>query len=805
MLNLGTSCEIVQYQIASRLEVIIFMCSVLCEISSPFRIHSDSNKSPANPPSKSSKSQEKNKLIQRSRNYTAGKLSGRNSQFSSSFSDEDSRDEDCTNSSRKPTHPTTISNRRQIRNGKKLKPFSKIVRLDEQTRDKNSKKFPEQRKPGRFSNQFSRLNHRNGGMQHKSKKDCIKRVENRNRNPSKQKSKFPEPSTKKTASAARDVSSMHTPNYVRTSLKWEQDRGSNSSVETYQDYAHLPSWMETSLTEISDLYSPGERKAETQENSHPMPLTSKWFRDPETGFLTFEPSQSVRDRSGSSLSSSFSPSSQVQCKAEDDVLQELQDKSEDMKSMGLESWMWCPSPSLWVDGQTSPVSRLESVYKQGIFPFVSAEEYVDDISGRIWEEYKTIFLDLQDMKEGDANEAESLTNKECHSSSATNDETDVQKNVWSMLNEKILPYDENSHLLSHRASSPSNKLHVEIANHLHEQPNDIFNFPHASKSIGPASSISSSSLSSQFSTEDAKPVSGHGFDEAIWRYEPNPVGWSDGNDICHGFENIQGGFKFLEDGAFGYPCEKNMPKYSRNSSLKNDRAQDLVQQVRLAGEREPSTWEAYDKKPEESNDDDQRVMNNLVDAMFSDLGFELLYDQQNEFPDDSHSSGVFSRSRHDHSDHMYNMFHMNCNCQAFCVDVRSLFLHSQSQSDSQRKTDLCGDLSIGNLMANPDMAHFSSLLGLDNLLISIANQKEADRSDYLGLSPSRSGNPGLEDGQRRPLLDSITDNEAWKTSLRIGNIWQNISGIRPVNVIYSEKKPLPDPFKLIPSSETHFR
>nr|XP_002119419.1 uncharacterized protein LOC100178956 [Ciona intestinalis] len=62
--------------------------------------------------------------------------------------------------------------------------------------------------------------------------------------------------------------------------------------------------------------------------------------------------------------------------------------------------------------------------------------------------------------------------------------------------------------------------------------------------------------------------------------------------------------------------------------------------------------------------------------------------------------------------------------------------------------------------------------------------------------------PGVAD---KPTLDDcVTRNEAWKTSLRIGNIWQNISGIRPIDIVYSEKQSSSETM-LQPSSLTHFR
>uniref|UniRef100_H2Z725 Uncharacterized protein n=1 Tax=Ciona savignyi TaxID=51511 RepID=H2Z725_CIOSA len=59
---------------------------------------------------------------------------------------------------------------------------------------------------------------------------------------------------------------------------------------------------------------------------------------------------------------------------------------------------------------------------------------------------------------------------------------------------------------------------------------------------------------------------------------------------------------------------------------------------------------------------------------------------------------------------------------------------------------------------------------------------------------------------QKTLDDCVTENEAWKTSLRIGNIWQSISGIRPVDIVYSEKQTSSEGEALLqPSSLTHFR
>lgn len=113
-------------------------------------------------------------------------------------------------------------------------------------------------------------------------------------------------------------------------------------------------------------------------------VSSKWFRDPETGLLTFEPRYQQLEKAKSCYE--ISEFDHLQC------------VNGDCKA--TESWMWCPSPSFWtediekpVEGKLNMQSRLHSVYQQ---TDGNDEKNLDAIPSKFWKKYQSIFLNLDD-------------------------------------------------------------------------------------------------------------------------------------------------------------------------------------------------------------------------------------------------------------------------------------------------------------------------------------------------------------------------------------------------------------------------
>lgn len=102
---------------------------------------------------------------------------------------------------------------------------------------------------------------------------------------------------------------------------------------------------------------------------------SKWFRNPESGLLEFQPAYK---RPASPATSTGSNSSR-----ESDLA------SDDSGSDDSESWLWCPSPSAWRDDLD--LSRFETTYRS---PDPSFQEKIMD---HRLESYKAIFSDVFDL------------------------------------------------------------------------------------------------------------------------------------------------------------------------------------------------------------------------------------------------------------------------------------------------------------------------------------------------------------------------------------------------------------------------
>ena len=104
------------------------------------------------------------------------------------------------------------------------------------------------------------------------------------------------------------------------------------------------------------------------------PARSKWFRNPESGLLEFQPA----------YKRPCSPANSTGSKDSD-----LASSDDSCSSDDSESWLWCPSPSAWRDDLN--LSRFETTYR---CPDPSFQEKVMD---HRLESYKAIFTDIFDF------------------------------------------------------------------------------------------------------------------------------------------------------------------------------------------------------------------------------------------------------------------------------------------------------------------------------------------------------------------------------------------------------------------------
>lgn len=102
---------------------------------------------------------------------------------------------------------------------------------------------------------------------------------------------------------------------------------------------------------------------------------SKWFRNPESGLLEFQPAYKRPSSPAISTGSNSSKESDL--------------ASDDSGCDESESWLWCPSPSAWRDDLD--LSRFETTYR---CPDPSFQEKIMD---HRLESYKAIFTDIFDL------------------------------------------------------------------------------------------------------------------------------------------------------------------------------------------------------------------------------------------------------------------------------------------------------------------------------------------------------------------------------------------------------------------------
>lgn len=619
-----------------------------------------------------------------------------------------------------------------------------------------------------------------------------------------QKRKFPNSSGEVSKPGRENRNTKPLPKGVSCSS--EQDFGYGSE-EFQHDYAHLPSWMETSLIDVSNpyiwnthQYQPFEQEQDLtpseddSENNREMPFSSRWYRDPISGLLTFQPLKSSKEESASPSLTSGRTSTASE--AEDELIDEVNlDSGAD--GPAPESWMWCPSPSLWEDGRNSPVSRLQSVYKRELLS-LGAENHVNDISGRIWEEYKTIFLDLQEMDSGSDHETS-------QSSAESGDEQPSSfSNVWAFSEEDFVSQKSVDFAPKMENIRPS----VFDTPQKDQGSYDIWTEALPSNFGGGKENLPYSNSCVNFHTMSSPIVGelkvgiGSKSDSNLWGYsETTPTcTWSIEDDMpkgdvaMHQDEELA---KMMQNGKFGYICQGLISKNGACDCWKD--ASKGMWSISPKPQMQHTVWGGGDmpavQKPDTPQNEsfEESMMHNLVDALFSDLSFELLFGPRDDEPLYSELEKGIPRFAPGFDPAF----------QTWSFDVRSLFVQTPIENfHSPSNNPWQPQWNIDDLFFKAGFSHMPA--HLDDIFESIA--AEEDCRDLNPWSFEQDALDNAPTNKKTTFLDSITDNEAWKTSLRIGNIWQSIAGIRPVNVIYSENNQGPSTDEqLIPSSETHFR
>ena len=408
--------------------------------------------------------------------------------------------------------------------------------------------------------------------------------------------------------------------------------------------------------DISHIYSMG--LPDFHKNAEEAP-SSKWFRDPLSGCLEFEPAYKNRS------SSDTSPAS-------------------------VESWLWCPSPSLWDDNDDSQ-SRFETIYK----PPVRSSS--DSQACQRWKDYEAIFTDVA--------------------------QDSPYESLSARSDEKFLFIDANNNESFSNPESKDEEIQLQQA--------DLLSVPN-----GP------------------------------WNNDALPL-FVDEDDDCDA------------DGWFYFP--KAATGQSRKEIwLKNSEA--------LQEQNESLIFIRNGFSPVDEQAKKGRLASWLhLDEFLCDLSFQI----QNccnlhwlfgwDLPDEVSS-------------------------KTYPFSFSSPF--SDPQLHFSRLQNIYSSTLIGRETSFNDDDVFNQKLcapGQDDLPWTLVLEE-----DPLALLSNGSyvSQPLRKDSasNKTSLEDCVTENQAWKSSLRIGNMWQTISGIRRVNVLYSEKQIDPeDTPTLPPTSCTHFR
>ena len=420
---------------------------------------------------------------------------------------------------------------------------------------------------------------------------------------------------------------------------------SNSSIE--KDISHLYSIGLPDLCDINRL-------------SEDAP-SSKWFRDPHSGFLEFEPAYKHRS------SSDNSPSS-------------------------VESWLWCPSPSLWDDNDdsfTATQSRFETIYKPSVHSMTS-----DNQACQSWKNYEAIFSAVAQTSP-------------LHNMPKTNFGSNF------VASEK--PYTIDNEAKKDDKQSNASDFAWRRDRLSSEDDGCVFDF------------------TGWFSTSPI-PTTTQSRKE-IWLKNAETQ-----NSRKHNVMLLQDCFDSVENGLSSNEAKKVWNTFD-----------DIF--CSFTGEG----WSSFQHW--------------FFDC---DLSDEILYKMPQLF---------FSFPSSNWNVNEFKSIYTN----SFDSKVDELFGDNYYLLD-QLVDD---DVFSSRICSTSEQSLFSAALFID---------AEEDQPTYPAQKhDSTNSNTSL-------LEECITENQAWKSSLRIGNMWQSISGIRQVNVLYSEKQNGGlETSKLQPSSFTHFR
>ena len=480
---------------------------------------------------------------------------------------------------------------------------------------------------------------------------------------------------------------------------------------------------------------------------------SKWFRDPESGFLEFEP---VYKRS----------ESKDESKSPDDVF-----FADDDPVPTLENWLWCPSPSLWEDDRDlSPgtaVSRLEAIYQKPADDSREEKDLIDEC----WESYKAIFTGIDNHRlPREVDDAAATTDEELHD--------DLQfplasylDSIWDDEFTPDLSSCDDCADINNNSSSQTGAACAE--------------FSHCGKLEKKCACMLLTCkvcLRSQHGClclKDAVP-------SEYTLFKPAATDNGHHDDVLADLTHLSQA-KRAENPAEARESRKAI--WLRNSKEAAEERSQAALLKRLSDIDNSWLWDAY--FPSSSS----AFGNALVsDSPYGDDGgfFVSL-------------SSVLSGADHwqqlawDWCDLFFGVHGLSTFFPiAEMVSATSAVRPTaeEEEEEAQYLTAVVQSVVESGAGAGAER--------LDELLSNDASQS-ADDDLLLGSRAGLDSRHSVDSRQDTTLAECVTENDAWKTSLRIGNMWQAISGIRPVDVIYSEKQASSQCPPLQPSSLTHFR
>nr|CAB3262240.1 uncharacterized protein LOC100178956 [Phallusia mammillata] len=473
---------------------------------------------------------------------------------------------------------------------------------------------------------------------------------------------------------------------------------------------------------------PLEQDIPSPEECEQPKLQSKWFRDPQSGFLEFEPGKkSPQNKSPHAGGSS------------DEAV------SDEDRESASESWLWCPSPSLWDDNQASSpsvaVSRLETMYRP---PDLDASP--SDEAGQLWEDYKAIFTEVEnDLQkcQDDSDESDGLYEN------LPQQIESILNSIWAEENYFPLEFGDNQ--------EPAD----ENGNYLHKDGN------HGNKECTASLCLYCSTFKRSWDSDEV--------------------------NLCLLDSSISDNLALLH---------KQIDLISEDLNLLSRKADDELSRKRI--------W------LRNSQDIDYGSPTKFFCGMKQNRVYSGLPDWGEE------KKGMFGNF----CDKSYLMddFFTDVTSTLFASDLQWLgcgnldpipdikqLLQLQASCDVTSKDEDDDACYVAGLVRS--VIEFVTDTDEQNplmLQVDMATDDHDKDDDFLVPHPEDQASTFPHDSRNfqensKGLADCVTENEAWKTSLRIGNMWQAIAGIRPVDIVYSEKQNPSDPCILQPSAMTHFR